>query len=145
MFTTPAVSLAGLLGPAALAVLWWRGGRRGGGVLLRVEGDELSVLAVGSSKPRARVRLADVSDVTLDTKTIQPTMEVSSPIPGLRILNSQPSGEVDQKRIVLVTKSGELPLTEAYLANIEVTEWFGRTRVFLRKHGWVPESEREDA
>ena len=49
-----------------------------------------------------------------------------------------------QKRIVLVAKSGEVPLTEAYLANVDVTEWFGKTRVFLRKHGWLPESERED-
>ena len=25
---------------------------------------------------------------------------------------------------------------------IEAQEWLGKIRVFLRKHGWVPESER---
>jgi len=143
-FATPAVSLAGLLGSATIAIAWWRAGRGGGGVLLRVDGDELYVLAVGSKEPKARLRLADLSDVTLDTKTIQPLMEGASPIPGLRFVNSQPLPEVDQKRIVLVTKGAEVPLTEAYLATVDVTEWFGKTRVFLRKHGWVPESERED-
>ena len=53
--------------------------------------------------------------------------------------------EVDQKRIMLVGKTGSVPLTEAYLASVDVTEWFGKIRVFLRKHGWVPESEREPA
>jgi hypothetical protein len=144
---TPTAGLAGFLGGAVVAVVWWRSGKNGG-VVLRVEGDELLVLAAGSKKrsqkPRARLRLADLTDVTLDTKTIRPTMEGDSPIPGLRFVNSQPLPEVDQTRIVLVGKTGEVPLTEAYLPNVDVTEWFGKTRVFLRKHGWLPESERGD-
>jgi hypothetical protein len=143
-FTTPAASFGGLVASAAFAFAWWRARRGGDGIVLRVEGDEVYLLAAGATKPWARFRLTDLSDVTLDTKTIHPMIEGSSPIPGLRFVNSQPLPEVDQKRIVLVAKSGEIPLTEAYLANVDVTEWFGKTRVFLRKHGWVPQSERDD-
>ncbi len=143
--TTPAAGLAALVGGAAFAFWWWRrSGPGGGGVLLRVDGDELSVLGAASKELRARLRLADLVDVTLDTKTIRPVMDGNNPIPGLRMMNSQPLPEVDETRIVLVSKSGELPLTEAYLANVDVTEWFGKIRVFLRKHGWVPESERDE-
>lgn len=143
LFATPAVALFGLVGAAVLVALWWRGGD-GTGVLLRVDGDELSVLVGRAKSPKARLRLGDLSDVTLDTRTIRPLMEGDSPIPGLRFVNSQALPEVDQKRIVLAAKSGEVPLTETYQANVEATEWFGRIRVFLRKHGWVPESEREE-
>jgi hypothetical protein len=31
------------------------------------------------------------------------------------------------------------------LPHFEATDWLGRIRVFLRKHGWVPEDERETA
>jgi hypothetical protein len=144
VFIAPKAGLLGLIASAALAVRWLRA-PRGGGVLLHVEGDELCVLGARTKQLKARLRLTDLADVTLDTKTIHPMMEGSNPIPGLRFIDSQALPEVDQKRILLVGRSGSVPLTEAYLASVDVTEWFGKIRVFLRRHGWVPESEREPA
>jgi len=34
-------------------------------------------------------------------------------------------------------------LTEAYVSQMDATEWFGKIRVFLRKNGWTPRDERE--
>ena len=140
---TPMAGLVGLVGTTASMALWARSARRGDGILFHVDGDELSVVTARTKKPRARFRLTDLQDVTLDTKTIEPLIDGASPIPGLRAATAQPLPKVNETRIVLVTTHGPLPLTEAYLASVEVTEWFGKLRVFLRKHGWVPEDERD--
>jgi hypothetical protein len=58
------------------------------------------------------------------------------------VLEAQALPTVDEQRIVLVCATGCVPLTESHLASVEVTEQFGKMRVFLRKHGWTPESER---
>jgi hypothetical protein len=139
---TPAVGLVAMVATAVLTYRWARGTREEG-VLLSVQGNELRVLSPRSKNVRARMLLIDLADVTLDTRTVHPTMEGNSPIPGLRLLTAQPLPEVDEKRIVLVSKSAQVPLTEAYLATVDVTEAFGKIRVFLRKHGWLPEDERD--
>jgi hypothetical protein len=145
LLPSPFGALATLGGGVLLVRWWWRRRSSRGGAVLHVEGDELHVVSRKTGKLDARVRFADLRDVTLDTRTVHPMMEGSSPIPGLRVLEAKALPTVDEKRIVLVCTSGSVPLTEAHLPSVEVIDEFGKMRVFLRKHGWVPESERERA
>ena len=62
----------------------------------------------------------------------------------MRFIDAKVGPKVDTARIVLVSASGrQVTLTQDYLAHMSATEWLGKIRVFLRKHGWLPEDERE--
>src|SRR5579859_1911401 len=141
LVATPTVAFAAMLVSAGILWWWWRRTARGKSVVFRVERGSLCLFlprSIGASIP-----LADVVDVALDTKTIRPIQEGSSAIPAIRFIDSRVAPEVDTARIVLCTRDGRsVPLSEAYVAHMEATEWMGRIRVFLRKHGWVPEDER---
>ena len=136
--------IAGLGSVAILAGTWtwWKRSKSGGVALLRVEDEGLRVLTGNGKKELARFALKDL-DVTLDTKTIQRVTDGDSAIPAMRFIDAKVGPEVDTSRVVLREGRREYPLTEAYVANMEASEWFGKVRVFLRKHGWVPLDERE--
>lgn len=116
-------------------------------VVLRVEDGALLVRDRGARAVKARIALRDL-DVTLDTKTIRRVEEGRSAIPGVRYLDTRVGPEIDVSRIVLVERADdgerELALSEPYLAHLHATEGFGKIRVFLRRHGWVPTDEREE-
>jgi hypothetical protein len=143
MLTTPTAALVGMLGSAAVMVWLWRRPSKAGTVL-RIYKGELRVLSMEAHQLTDPFPLADLLDVTLDSKTIQPVQDGGSAIPAMRFIDSRVSPEVDTARIVLVGRDREpVPLTKAYLAHMDATEWLGKIRVFLRKHQWVPEDERE--
>jgi hypothetical protein len=139
------VGIAALVGAAGFSIWSWRARKKRGSAVLRVEQGVLEVEVRGKRVLHDRFRLADLSDVVLDIKTIQRVMEGSSAIPAVRFIDSKVGPKVDTARIVLVSESGrEVRLTEEYLPHIHATESLGKIRTFLRKHGWVPEKEREE-
>jgi hypothetical protein len=129
----------------AASVWMWRTRKKAAGARLRVDGDVLSVSLVRSGREES-FRLDDLANVELDTKTIERVMEGGSAIPAMRFIDAKIGPKVETARIVLVSESGrQVWLTEEYLPHFDATEWLGKIRVFLRKHGWVPEDEREGA
>lgn len=120
------------------------------GALLVVEEGELKVFTRGGVAPLAVVKLRELSDVRLDIKTIQRVQEGDSMVAAVRFTNTTVGPSVDTARIVLVGRKTkktsdrlELNLTDEYYAHMDSTEWLGKIRVFLRKHGWVPADERK--
>ncbi len=139
VLVTPTAGLVGLV--AAGAFLVWRWRRRGDPdtIVMVIESGELVVHA--GRRPVARVRLRDVEDVALDTKSIRPLQEGGSAIPAVRFIDSKVGPEIDVARIVLVGEGGSVRLHEDHVAHMTATEWVGKIRVFLRKNGWVPLDE----
>jgi hypothetical protein len=136
---TPTAGLVGLLGTAALTVWWYRRRARGERLVLSVVSGEL--VARAGSRELARVSLRQLEDVALDIKTIRPVEEGGSAIPAVRFIDSKVGPEVDLGRLVLVSEGRTVRLHEAHVAHMTATEWLGKIRVFLRKHGWVPQDE----
>jgi hypothetical protein len=138
---TPTVGLVGLLGTAALTVWWYRRQKQGERLVLSVVSGEL--VARAGSRELARVRLQQLDDVALDIKTIRPLQEGGSAIPAVRFIDSKVGPEIDVGRLVLVGEGRTVRLHEAHVPHMTATEWLGKIRVFLRKHGWIPQDERE--
>jgi hypothetical protein len=120
------------------------------GAVLEVREGELRVYARDGVAPSSVIKLRDLADVRLDVKTIERVQEGNSMIPAVRFTNTTVGPAVDQARIVLVgrkTKSSpdrvRVHLTDEYFAHMDSTEWLGKIRVFLRKHGWLPVDERK--
>jgi hypothetical protein len=144
-FAGSAGAVAGLAAGAVYGVWSWRARKKAGGAVLQVEGDVVRV-AIRGRRIIRDIRLGDLDDVTLDVKTIERVMDGSSVLPAVRLIDSQVAPKVDTARIVLVDTEGqELRLTDEYLPYSDATDSLGRIRLFLRKHGWVPEDEREIA
>jgi len=135
------LALGGMIVAGGVAIWWWKRAPHAGGVVLRVEGNELSVLSANRKIEKERFALDDV-DVVLDTKTIQKVQEGGSAIPAMRFIDATVGPELDTARIVVVGKRRRLALTEDYVTHMDATEWFGKIRVFLRKNGWIPADER---
>jgi hypothetical protein len=143
-----ATFLPNLALPAAgltVFVLWYR--RRSVKALpqsvLTIRNAQLLV-SDGSGRQLLDVPLAELEDVSLDTKTIQKVQEnLSSGIPELRFIDSRVGPAIDNSRIELVTAERTITLTEHYTSSTDATEWFGKIRRFLRQHDWQPLNERE--
>jgi hypothetical protein len=112
-----------------------------GRTILTINDGQL-VLAKGGGKEIARTNLADLVNVTLDSKEIFKAQRVVRPD---GIATTGGSLSVDVARIVLVRSSPHEPITlsETFISKSECLEWFGKIRVFLRKQDWLPEDERE--
>jgi len=125
------VSLTVALAPVAVAAVAafarWRS--REGRFVLRVEDGSVEVTRERRAGPVARIALADVVDVTLDRKTHQ---------------GGRGGTATDRVRLALERRTPGEPIfvPEERVTAIEAEEWYAKVRVFLRKHGWVPESER---
>jgi hypothetical protein len=136
---TPTAGLLGLVATGAFFVWRWR--RRGDldTLVMSIESGELVVTR--GRRSLARLRLRDVEDVALDTKSIRPVQEGGSAIPAVRFIDSKVGPEIDVARIVLVGEGQTVRLHEDHVAHMTATEWVGKIRVFLRKNGWVPLDE----
>jgi hypothetical protein len=125
---------------------WWRGSRRRGRAVLRIDGDRL-VVSMRDGVLRTRTfesTLDDLHDVALDTKTIRRVNEGSALVPQAALISTTVGGAVDRSRIVLVTEEETTPLFEDDVAHMEATEWISKIRMFLRRAGWSPLEERPD-
>lgn len=135
------VGLIGMVASAVGGYLWWKKSS--------VERTTVRVLDAhvefGDSKKPHRVSLGDLFDISLETKTVQPLQEGGSAIPAMRFLDAQVGPDVDTARLVFEIRGRRQPisLTSRYLAYGEATDWLGKVRVFLRKRGWEPLSERK--
>lgn len=131
-------------GALTAAGMWWH--RRRAKTLPRaklfIEGSRLRVVD-RSSRELVNVLLSDLSEVELDTKTIQRVQEsMSAGVPELRFLNSKVGSATDVARIVLITRELDVPLTAEQHSHSYAIEAFGQIRRFLRQHGWLPQGER---
>jgi hypothetical protein len=140
-------SIAGVVGlVAGGAYSFWsfRNRKDAGSAVLRVENEVLLVEVRGGKPIHERFRLGDLANVSLDVKTIERVTDGDSAIPAMRFIDAKVGPKVDTARIVLTGEGGrEVRLSEDYLAHMHAVEWLGKIRTFLRKHGWVPEDERE--
>lgn len=141
--------LAGGFVVASLIAGWTRRRRRRGapdvaGLVLRVHAGELSIVSRDRGRVITTVRLAELRDVALDTKTIRKVEPGGGTIPALRHLETTVGPEIDTARIVFLPEPPRpaIRLTEAYLAHMDSVEQLGKIRSFLRAHGWIPEDER---
>lgn len=134
------------LGLAGVTAGWWFWQRRRLAVArVRAEmHDGTLLLWAAGARDSLELPLEALREVTIERKTTQRIIhrrEIGDALPTTAL-----SGEVDLGRIVLQLDPPEAPrrLSESYAANIECMECFGKFRVFLRSHGWLPESERPD-
>lgn len=138
---SPWVSAA--VGLSAPAYAFWNARRRRPlDVRLEVVG---GVVVIERGGARDEVPLGALREVEIDRKAIRRVtyaQEVGAPTPTTSV-----SGDVDIARIALVVEGAAEPvlLTRAYASYSECTERFGAVRVFLRRHGWLPEGERVTA
>jgi hypothetical protein len=132
-------------GAAVVAVYLWRRRhqRRSPRATFTVDGSVLK-LSGPAFRPSLTLELSQLLDVYLDTKTISRVQESAGPIPDLRFINATVGGEQDTARIALELEHDTLFLTEERSSHLDANEWFGKIRRFLRKHGWVPDDERQD-
>jgi hypothetical protein len=98
----------------------------------RVDGGTVQVRRErpGRSRAQVRIALADLLDVTLERQSHA---------------SGRGGTSTERVRIALERRAPEAPVfvPEERVTPIEAQEWYGKVRVFLRKNGWVPESERE--
>lgn len=128
------VSLPVALVPLGLALVVvlvqrrWHEGR----FVLRVDDRGLEVTRERLHGAPLRIALADLVDVTLDRETKA---------------GGRGGSATERVRLRLVRRAPEAPIfvPDERLTPIEAQEWYGKVRVFLRKHGWVPEGERDPA
>lgn len=118
-------------------------------LVLRVRDRRLEVGHVRKKAVRFASSLDDLVDVRLDTKEVRRLQEGAHAVSGVRFDDTRTVSTTEHGRVVLVRRvdgqRAEHPLMKDYVAHMEASEWLGKVRVFLRKHGWVPNDEREDA
>lgn len=134
---------AGVCAAAGVGFWWWR--RRQAvvpGFTLEVLDGTLTIQRAGEAAP-VEVALSAVRDVEIERKAIQRVsvhQGYGDPVPSTAL-----SDDLEVARIVVVCDGPDprVRLTEQYAPVFECMERFGKVRVFLRSHGWKPESERE--
>lgn len=128
------VSPTAALAPIALAlvVLLLRRRSNEGRFVLRVTDGVVEVTRERGVGPAVRIALADLVDVTLDRQSHA---------------SGRGGSATERVRLSLERRAPEAPVFVPHerVTPIEGQEWYGKARVFLRKHGWVPESERDAA
>ena len=129
-FVSPALALVPL-GIAVVAFFVLRKPREGRFVLRVAEG-ALEVTRERRRGPAVRIALADLLDVTLDREAHA---------------SGRGGSATERVRFSFERREPSLPVfvPEERITPIEAQEWYAKVRVFLRKHGWVPASEREVA
>ena len=139
-FLDGTAALVALVGSAAGMWWWWK---RGNSERVTLDVDK-GFVELHRVPRMQRFGLVDVLDVSLETKTIQPVQDGGSAIPLMRVIDSKVGPDVDTARVVATIRGKRLPvqLHDKFLSYGDATEWLGKVRVFLRKHGWEPLSER---
>jgi hypothetical protein len=152
IFTVPilvtlALSLAGLgiwsyaggVVTAFVAYRMYRRNQRPRNVRLWVRANEVHVADGARS---FTLPLAALDDVTLEKREIKKHREGTPILPELMMVNASVDAATEIVRITLVGDDTSFTLTEEWQPYSAGLEGMGKVRVFLRKHGWVPPSER---
>ena len=113
-------------------------------ISLRIEEGVLVVSRPG--KPDERVWFDSLTDVALDTRSIQEVQRNTSLASAT--VGTTLAPRVDVGRIVLVCDWGDdephrIPLGERESAHMDLVAWASKIRTFLRANGWLPLDERE--
>lgn len=135
-------SIGGWLSLGLVAfVLWkWRESRKPERIVVSVKDGWVDV---SSPTQSARFRLQELCSVELQTRSIEKAY--ADKMVGTVVVSTGVRPSIDVSRIVLVLDTDDpLVLGTDYEPNSGVTEWLGKMRVFLRKHGWVPLDERDE-
>ena len=129
-FVSPTVALVPL--GLAILVLFVRKKSGEGRFVLRVDDGHVEVTRERRAGPAVRIALADLCDVTLDRQTHA---------------SGRGGSATERVRLAFERRAPDSPIfvPDERVTPIEAQEWYGKVRVFLRKHGWVPESERVTA
>lgn len=141
---TPELALVALIGSSIGSVVWWRRAPLAGAVVLRVDEGELRVLARDGRHEVLRAPLTEV-DVELDSATEERMQEGSALVADLRFVHATVGPGVETARVVVVAPGRRAALTEERVPHMDAAEQYGKIRVFLRKHGWLPRDERAGA
>jgi hypothetical protein len=97
-----------------------------GHFVLRVDAGVLEVTREKKGADAIRVPLVDLVDVTLDRAAKAPSGRGGAP--------------AERVRIALERRAAPpIYVPEERVTAIEAHEWYGKVRVFLRKHGWSPD------
>lgn len=141
---SPTIAAAILVGGGVVGAWRWRRAPARPGIAIRVERGSLEITGP-RGEALVRARLADVTNVSLDTKSISKVEDGNALDIAIRG-DSRVRPELDVSRIVVTwgAAPSTVRLTDAYLAHMDAVEWLGKIRTFLRAHGWVPEDERAD-
>lgn len=116
---------------AAIALAILRRKPRHGRFVLRMHGEVLEVTREDKGAPSVRIALTDLVDVTLD-REMRPAA------------GGRGGAAAERMRLSFERHAPGEPVfvPEERVTPLEAQEWYGKVRVFLRKHGWVPEEER---
>jgi hypothetical protein len=127
-FVSPTVALVPIA--IAVVVLLVRRKSNEGRFVLRVDDTALEVTRERRTGPALRFALADLLDVTLDRQSHA---------------SGRGGSMTERVRLSLERRAPDGPVfvPDERVTPIEAQEWYGKVRVFLRKHGWSPESERD--
>ena len=141
----PQIGAAIFAGTVLFGIWRWRRAPEIAGLLLHVDDGVLSITERSTKRIVVQVQLADLENVSLDTKSIRKVTPGQDAVPATRFIHSQVGPEIDVARIVLETSARPTPihLSETFLAYSETVEWIAKIRMFLRSHGWLPTDERE--
>ncbi len=140
----PIAGLCALIAASAVSYAVRRLMRVDRDVVLRVEDRTLRVLTPGRA-PRIVVRIEDVLDVRMAV-TNEPGMTSTQIVTLQPFASGEASGlSTRRAKIAIVRRHGpDVWLTEHELIYQDGIVGLGKTRSFLRKHGWLPLDERED-
>ena len=131
-----------LVGGAVTAIVAYRVWRRSEGpraVVLRIEDDELRIVDSGRT---FSIAVSAIENVTLDKKEVKKLREGTPILPELMMVNATAGAATEIVRVVVEGAGRSFALTEEYQPYSAGLEGMGQVRVFLRKNGWVPETER---
>jgi hypothetical protein len=130
---------------AAFTAAWRaRSAARDAGIVLRVDRGVLEVTG-GSMETLLTTRVAEITDVVLDTKTVRKVHEGAGGTPIVVYASTRVGPEIDIARIAIQVegRSEDILLSDDYFGYLDTVAWLGRIRSFLRAQGWIPEDERE--
>lgn len=129
------------LGVLAFVVWRWRHTRQPERIVVTIRDGAVEITGPKSSNS---LSLSALRDVQLQTRTI--AKAYADKMVGTAVVSMGVMPSVDVSRIVLIHEDDEgdlheLVLGDGYEASSQTTEWLGKLRVHLRKHGWVPADE----
>ena len=124
-FVSPVAGLVGFVACVAVVILLRK--PREGRFVLRVEDGVLEVTRERSSGPPTKIALTQLLDVTLESKAHN--------------AGGRGVGAAARVRLALERSPPDEPIfvPDERVTPIEAQEWQSKVRVFLRKHGWVPQ------